>query len=171
MTFTRRQAREWAIQLLASADLNPTDDLSAFLEDFWSQVKSLDPEDGGTSGEEVGRKTKLFAEERFKGVMENCEELDGTIEPYLENWQLYRLGTVERAVLRLGTWELLKTDIPAPVVINEAVDLVNWYASPKSRMIVNGVLDKIAKQLGPERGERIAAADAKNRKKGREPKA
>ena len=73
------------------------------------------------------------------------EEIDATLGRLLENWDVYRLGTVERAVLRMGVWEILHSDVPSPVVINEAVDLANWFSSPKSRAIVNGVLDKLAK--------------------------
>ena len=53
MTATRRQAREWAIQMLTAADLNPPDDLQEFLQAFWRQAKSLDVEDGGSGGEAV----------------------------------------------------------------------------------------------------------------------
>jgi N utilization substance protein B len=72
-------------------------------------------------------------------------ELDKIIAAHLDNWDLYRLGTVERAVLRLGVWEMLHSDVPAPVVINEAIDLANWFSGARSRTIVNAVLDKVAK--------------------------
>ena len=80
--------------------------------------------------------------------MRNLDEIDGILGPLLDNWDLYRLGTVERAVLRMGVWELKYTDVPRAVVINEAVDIVNWFSSPVARKIVNGVLDKYAKSLG-----------------------
>ena len=63
-------------------------------------------------------------------------------------WTLDRLGTVERAVLRMGIWEMRSTDVPKPVVINECIDLANWFSGPKTRSIVNGVLDRFAKSLG-----------------------
>ena len=73
--------------------------------------------------------------------------IDGKLQPLLQEWELFRLGTVERAVLRMGMWELDNcSDIPKPVVINEAIDLANWFSTPKSRTIVNGVLDRYAKQ-------------------------
>ena len=50
-------------------------------------------------------------------------------------------------VLRMGIWEMKNSDVPKPVVINEAIDLANWFSSPKSRSLVNGVLDKYAKGL------------------------
>ena len=144
---TRRQAREWAIQMLAAADMNPPDNLDQFKADFWQQVCTLDREDGGYSPDRISKKLRAFAEERFDGIWNESSELDGILEGLLENWSLPRLGVVERAVLRLGAWELKNTDIPAAIIINECIDLVNWYASPKSRGIVNGVLDRYAKSL------------------------
>ena len=147
MTATRRQAREWAIQMLTSADLNPPDDLLVFMLAFWRQVKSLDVEDGGSGGEEVRGKLRKFAEERVEGVLGKRDELDAALQPFLGDWEIARLGTVERAVLRMGAWELTNTNIPVPVVINEAIDLVNWYSSPKARSLVNSALDRFAKTL------------------------
>jgi len=89
---------------------------------------------------------RAFAEVRAKGAWADRDALDAALEPYLENWSLYRLGSVERAVLRLCAWELLNcTDIPAPIVVNEAVDLAKWFSESKSGRFVNGVLDKFAK--------------------------
>lgn len=143
MTVTRRQAREWAIQMLTAADLNPPEDVAAFISAFWDDARTFDEDAGGPW--KVKGKLKLFVEERVAGVLSSRDELDNVLEPLLDNWDLYRLGTVERAVLRLGAWELLHSDVPPAVVINEAVDIVNWFSTPKSRLIVNGVLDKCAK--------------------------
>lgn len=142
MTATRRQAREWAIQMLTAADLNPPDDKAAFCEAFWNELASLDESEGRVDAK---GKLKTFAEERALGVLEHLAEIDAEIEKLLENWDMYRLGTVERAVIRMGIWEIKYSDVPAPVVINEAVDLANWFSTPKSRTIVNGILDKFAK--------------------------
>lgn len=143
MTVTRRQAREWAIQMLTAADLNPPDDVASFIASFWEEARTFDEEDGGPV--RVKGKMKLFTEERVAGVLATREELDAALVPLLENWDLYRLGTVERTVLRLGIWELTYSDVPPAVVINEAVDIVNWFSSPKSRSLVNGVLDRYTK--------------------------
>lgn len=153
MTVTRRQAREWAIQMLTSADLNPptsgdgkiSNDLTAFMEAFWTQVTSIDPAEGLI--EKIPNRYKVFAEERVAGVLHNLDAIDDVLVPLLNNWDLYRLGTVERAVLRMGVWEMMNTDVPHAVVINEAIDIVNWFSAPVARKIVNGVLDKYAKSL------------------------
>ncbi len=144
MTATRRQAREWAIQMLTAADANPPDDVDAFVEAHWPTVIEASSEGG--EEEKVKAKFKNFTEERVRGVLANLEEIDSLLGSLLENWDVYRLGAVERSVLRMGLWELIHTDVPAPVVINEAIDLANWFSSPKSRAIINGVLDKFAKR-------------------------
>lgn len=145
MQVTRRTAREWAIQMLTAADLNPPDDVQTFMNAYWDQISDLDEEDGGPT--KAKGKLKAFAEERVAGVLGSLKELDGILTPLLDNWDLYRLGTVERMVLRMGIWEMKNSDVPKPVVINEAIDLANWFSSPKSRSLVNGVLDKYAKGL------------------------
>ena len=144
MTVTRRQAREWAIQMLTAADLNPPDDIAAFIAEEWELLASSD-ESGAAA--KPGAKMKKFTEERVEGVLSSRNELDDLLGPLLDNWDIYRLGTVERAVLRMGLWEMKNTDVPKPVIMNEAIDLSNWFSSPKSRSIVNGVLNKYAKTL------------------------
>jgi len=146
MTATRRTAREWAIQMLTAADLNPPKDVRKFMDDYWAQIADLDEADGGPM--EAKGKLKVFAEERVVGVLGSLKEIDDILVPLLDHWDLYRLGTVERMVLRMGIWEMKNTDVPKPVCINEAIDLANWFSTPKSRMLVNGVLDKYAKMKG-----------------------
>jgi N utilization substance protein B len=138
MKLTRRNAREWAVQMLCSADLNPAADLQETISEFWGSLAECQPSSA----------LRQFAEDRVKGVHGDLAAIDGELTELLDNWDLYRLGTVERAVLRMGIWELKESDVPAAVAINEAVDLVNWFSTPKSRMLVNGVLDRYAKSRG-----------------------
>ncbi|MBQ6136519.1 MAG: transcription antitermination factor NusB [Kiritimatiellae bacterium] len=145
MSTTRRQAREWAIQMLTAADLNPPEDVSSFIASFWEELGDMEPEEGGAK--DVAANYREFAEERVVGVLGEKKEIDETLVGLLDNWDLYRLGTVERAVLRMGVWELKNTDVPKAVVINEAIDLANWFSSPKSRTLINAVLDRYGKEL------------------------
>ena len=110
---------------------------------FWETVASLDEQDGPAAAPK--KALMEFSEERVRGVLEKKDEIDRILVPLLENWDLYRLGTVERAVLRMGIWEMTWSDVPKPVVINEAIDLANWFSTPKSRTLVNAVLDRYAK--------------------------
>lgn len=139
MSTTRRQAREWAIQMLTAADLNIPDDVDGFIASCWDEIGSLEG-----APREIPDRYRQFTEERVRGVLAQEAKLDSLIEPLLAKWDMDRLGTVERAVLRLGAWEIVFSDVPAPVVINEAVDLVNWFSTPTSRAFVNGILDKLA---------------------------
>ena len=131
--------------MLAAADLNLPEDTAQFMLSFWEELASLDEEEGRA---EARGKLRAFAEERVLGVLSNLKEIDDALVSHLDKWDLYRLGTVERAVLRMGVWEMKWSDVPKPVVINEAVDLVNWFSSPRSRTLVNGVLDRLGKELG-----------------------
>lgn len=149
MAATRRQAREWAIQMLTAADLNPPVDRAQFLQSFWEQLGTVDAAEGGVA--DTGG-LRDFAEERVLGVLDHLDEIDALLKPLLENWDITRLGTVERAVLRMGVWEMKWSKVPRPVVINEAIDLANWFSTPKSRPLVNGVLDKLAKQVAGRAG-------------------
>ena len=156
---TRRYGREWALQLLVQFDLDPPESVAAAIAAFWMQQAELEAdaiaEDkrdakvifGSTDPTVISELATVreFAEERVNGVWSERGNLDAQIEPYLENWSLYRLGTIERNVLRLGVWELLKSDIPTPIIINEAVDLAKWFSESKSGRFVNGVLDRFAK--------------------------
>ena len=159
---TRRQAREWALQLLVQLDLNPEPNLEAVLEPFWNQLRELEREryeeddrielvlnfeSQETQKAKAFAEARAFAEERIRGVVQERDALDVRIEPRLKNWSLYRLGTVERNVLRLGVWEMKWSDVPKPVVINEAIDLANWFSSPKSRTLINAVLDRYGKEM------------------------
>lgn len=131
--------------MIASADLNPPEKLDEFIEREWEMIESV--EDKMLSPAQLKSRApfKAFAEERVRGVLSEREELDEILAPLLEDWEIHRLGTVERAVMRMGIWELKNSDVPVPVVINEAVDLANWFSTPKSRALINGVLDRYAK--------------------------
>lgn len=124
--------------------MNPPDDVRLFIDSFWEEIVSLDDEEGRADPRGEARE---FAEARVEGVLAKKQEIDGILVPLLDKWDLYRLGTVERAVLRMGVWEMKWSDVPKPVVINEAIDLANWFSSPKSRTLINAVLDRYGKEM------------------------
>jgi len=157
---TRRQAREWAVMMLCECDQNPPESLDAAIAAFWAQIEDMERD--SVAAKEYGVKVafsirsakhsisliemKEFAEERMRGVWLGRDALDAKLEPFLQHWSLYRLGVVERNVLRLGAWEMLEhPEIPAPIVINEAVDLSKYFSETQSGKFVNGVLDRFAK--------------------------
>lgn len=85
--------------------------------------------------------TNPYARELILGVTTKREELDKRISEHLEDWTLDRLGFLERAILRVATYELLYShDVPQAVAIDEAVELARKYCSLEAGVLVNGVL-------------------------------
>ena len=85
-----------------------------------------------------------FCEKLCLGTLKNVEEIDKLIEAYAANWKLPRMARIDRALLRVGTYELTALTTPFKVVINEAVELAGRYGSTGSKAFVNGVLHGIA---------------------------
>ncbi len=84
-----------------------------------------------------------FVKDAVYGVLTNKEELDSKANQFLNKWTIDRLGNTDQAILRLGIYELLYTDTPEVVAINEAVDLAKLYSDDDVRKMINGVLDKV----------------------------
>ena len=85
-----------------------------------------------------------FFESLLRGTWENKESIDEQLKAKLENWSLERVGHLERAILRLGCYEILhREDIPRKVSINEMVELSKSFCDIKSKDFINGVLDSI----------------------------
>jgi len=84
-----------------------------------------------------------FSWRLFAGVMEWRAMLDERISAAAENWALHRMASTDRNALRLATYELLKTDVPHRVVIDEAIELARKFGSENSSQFVNGILDRL----------------------------
>lgn len=78
-----------------------------------------------------------------RGVLDNLDDIDVNISKYLENWNIERLGLTDQAIVRIATYELMYTDTPNLVCINEAIELSKKYSDEKVSKMINGVLDKI----------------------------
>ncbi len=132
----RRDGREAAIQFLFARDLQgeskPED-----ADVFWTLHSAK------TS-------TRAYAESLIKGVIEHQDEIDAHIMSIVVNFRIERLAAVDRNVLRLAAYELLYCpDVPAPVILNEAIDIAKALSAGESGSFVNGVLDKLARALRP----------------------
>lgn len=91
----------------------------------------------------------LYAREIVDGVIDHQAEIDEQIETYAQGWTLERMPVVDRAVLRIGVWELLfNPEIPTGVAINEAVESAKTLSTDESAGFVNGLLGKIAEAAG-----------------------
>jgi len=125
----RSRAREVAFQVLYQDDLNPPGDPAvgeALLK------RRLDSED-----------LVEFARGLVAGVRGHRERLDSMIERTAANWSLQRMAATERNVLRLGAYEILHSETPDRVAINEAVELAKRFGSAQSAQFVNGILDRL----------------------------
>ena len=106
-------------------------------------------------GEEYREADPVFFRDVVAGVVAEQRQIDPRVHQALvDDWPLKRIDVTLREILRAGSWELLKRkDIPAKVVINEYVDVAKAFFVEEEPKIVNGVLDKIARQLRPKEFE------------------
>ena len=138
MPARRTKARERALQALYQIDV-AAEGIDDALARFW---RSFEP---------VEREVQVLAEGLVRGVAEHRRAVDEAIEGASAHWRLDRMAKVDRNVLRIAVYELLRTDVPVKVAINEAIELGKKYGSESTGAFVNGVLDKIASGLPPER--------------------
>lgn len=141
---SRRRAREFALQALYAADVAAVPSAAAI-----SGVLAARLDDADADAEPVDAEEMEFARTLVAGVLDDRDAIDKRIEAASENWRLARMPTVDRNILRLGAFELEKrADIPASVAINEAIELAKRYGGGESRAFVNGILDRIASEVG-----------------------
>lgn len=89
-----------------------------------------------------------YAVAAFEGIEACRPQIDALIGEHADGWTIERLPNVDRAILRLAVWELLtQPDVPAAVVMDEAVELAKEYSTERSSSFVNGVLDAIARAV------------------------
>jgi len=132
----RRQAREWVVQFLFQTEFNPGE-LDEALADFWNDEEKKPLE-----------RDRNYVNEVIHGVIDQQLKVDRTIKRYTDNWDVDRLGVLERTVLRVAVYEMLfRDDVPPVVSINEGIEIAKAYSGKKSARFVNGVLDRIQKEL------------------------
>lgn len=128
---TRRKGRELALQALYQIEITGDPSVNAvelFLRHF-----------------EGNARAKEFARRLVSGVVSQRTAIDQTIEQSTENWKLARLAKVDLVILRMATYELIFCpDIPAPVSLDEAIEIGKRFGSADSANFINGVLDQIA---------------------------
>jgi len=128
---TRHHARMAVVSLLYAFDLgngNTAEHTAEILEE-----------------KKIRNKQRDFAMDLYDGVMENIEVCDEAIKTHLKDWDFTRLGTIERATLRLAAYEILFGSLDSAVVINEAVEITKAFGTEQSPKFINGVLDAISK--------------------------
>ena len=130
----RRAAREAVLALLFETEYHEEDTPEAiFLRA--AEARDIDPDDKFVRGE-------------YLGIMEHIATIDAILGRHAKGWRTDRLSRVSRAVLRLGAYEIIYAEkIPAPIAINEAVELAKKFDDPKARAFINGVLNAVKKEL------------------------
>jgi transcription antitermination protein NusB len=137
----RRAGREFAVQCLFQLDHNSTP-----LDEALPRILEFKKDDGSRVA--PTGKARAFAEELIRGVLASQTEIDQRIKSAAENFQLERIGGVERAILRLAIYELTRSlDVPPVVIINEALEIAKRFAAEDAPKFVNGVLDRIHHSL------------------------
>lgn len=128
---TRHQVRQAVVSLLYAKEMgNDTDE---FRNEFLEEHK-------------IRNKQREFTKSLFQGVVDNIQGLDQSLDNHLDEYKVAELGVVERAILRLGAYEILYTDIDTPIVINEGIELGKEMASDTSPRFINAVLDAVGKE-------------------------
>ena len=129
---TRHQVRESIVGLLYAGDIGNAG-IDKFIDELFEEKK-------------IRNLQKDFALSLYNGIKDNLTVIDLAINKHLKEWDLNQIGTVERAILRLGAYEILYSELDNAVVINEAIELAKKLCNETSPKFVNGVLDAICKE-------------------------
>ena len=134
---SRHRSRERALQMIYQWDQSkaPT---GSIISAFW----------GGLFGDEPGVPTEPdpFANGLLEGVVESIESIDELIKAHAQNWRLDRMPAIDRSILRLAIYEMMREPSLGPVVINEALEIGRRF-SEDSGPFLNGVLDAVRRSL------------------------
>lgn len=126
---TRHQARKAVVGLLYAYDLGNTN-IAKFSDEILEEDK-------------IRNKQRDFSHDLFNGTIKNLEIIDEEIQKHLTDWDYKDIGKVEKAIMRLGAYEILIAKTDKAIIINEAVELAKELADDKSPKFINGVLDAL----------------------------
>jgi N utilization substance protein B len=107
--------------------------------------ESMDPECACGA---LGEGDCAFVRQLVETTLQRREELDAHLARLARDWSLERMGSVERAILRLAFTELLLGEVPASIVANEAVELAKRYGDDDSRRFINGIIGSAIRESG-----------------------
>jgi N utilization substance protein B len=133
----RRRGREYALQMLYAMDLTayPPDEVFA----------------GFNAIQDLNRDAFYYARRLVDGVHGHLDEIDAVLTRFAEHWKIHRMAAVDRNLLRLGIYELMYLkDIPFPIIINEALEIVKEFSDQEGTQFVNGILDAASREFRPQ---------------------
>lgn len=133
----RHASRQVALQVLYALDVGPA---AVGVEEVFERVAdNFDLPEGA----------RAFAKQLVCGVIGDREAIDEKLARHARNWRLSRMAAVDRNVLRLGAYEILHTDTPVAVALDQAVELARRFGAESSPAFVNGILDAVARADEP----------------------
>jgi len=131
---SRRKSRETALKILYQAEFAPDENICDKLEEYFCENPS-----------DIGHRE--FTKTLVDGVTERKTDIDERLAKALKNWELSRLGYIERAILRLGVFEIIyQPATPDKVAIDEAIELAKTFCQGESASLINGALDYAMKE-------------------------
>ncbi len=142
----RRKAREMAIQTLYALDfceLKEGFKEYSMLNEYPSVLAQLAANEGIAESSSVF----AFADDLVKNTIINIEYVEKEINKHTDNWSCESIAHLDRSILHIAVFELLFTDTPAPVVINEAIEIAKKFCSEPTGKFLNGILDAINKDI------------------------
>ncbi len=95
----------------------------------------------------AGEEARTFARALAEGAIRRIDDIDANISQQSDSWRLGRMATVDRNILRVAIYELMETDTPKSVVINEALEVTKRFSAPDAVSFVNGVLDAVCTSI------------------------
>lgn len=128
---SRRVSREELFKLIFEIELNESD-IESNLNDYL-----------GRDDKKLLKTEIEFIEKYAKGLATHSDEIMETLKNNITGWSLERVGNIEKALLKIATYEILYENTPTEIIINEVVELAKIYGDNKSHEFINGVLAKI----------------------------
>ena len=125
---TRSELRKNIMTILYQINVYKSNKVDYNIDDIIKEVNPIDNE---------------FVKDIVYGVTTKIDEINEIANSYLNKWTIDRLGNTDQAIIRMGIYELLYTNTPGIVVINEAVELAKLYSDDDVKNMINGVLDKV----------------------------
>ncbi len=133
----RHRSRKRALQVLFEWDMR-REEIDRAIQHYYDSLYSEE--------QEKQPKPDRFMEELARGTAAQVTEIDRQIEERASNWRLERMAVVDRNILRLAIYELGRAEVPAVVIIDEALELARQFSNEESLAFINGVLDAVYKQ-------------------------
>ncbi len=136
----RHRSRKRALQVLFEWDMRGRESIDHAISHYYNTLHSEETE------QDTQLKPDRFMEELVRGTVADAAAIDKKIEAKAQHWRLSRMAVVDRNILRLAIYEMEQRALPAPVVIDEALELARQFAGDESMSFINGVLDAIYRQ-------------------------